>query len=68
MIIRCKTHFYICSFQAVKLGSQANELATDFSSKMSDRVLKPAQQKLSDRKVVNDITSSMTSWASKVLN
>jgi len=53
---------------AVKLGSQANELATDFSSKMSDRVLKPAQQKLSDRKVVNDITSSMTSWASKVLN
>ena len=54
------------NLQAVKLSSQANELASDLGSKVNTRVLKPAQQKLTDKKVVEDITLSMSSWASKV--
>jgi len=51
---------------AVKLSSQANELASDFGSKVNNRVLKPAQQKLTDKNVVEDFTSNMSSWASKL--
>lgn len=51
--------------QAVKLGSQANVLATDLSSKVNEKVVKPTQQKISDGRVVDDLTSSMTSWAGK---
>nr|CAB3222740.1 ADP-ribosylation factor GTPase-activating protein 1 [Phallusia mammillata] len=51
---------------AVKLGSQASVMATDITAKVSDKVVKPTQQKLSEGKVVDDITSSVSSWAGKL--
>nr|XP_026691058.1 ADP-ribosylation factor GTPase-activating protein 1 [Ciona intestinalis] len=51
---------------AVKLGSQASTIATDLGSKVSDKVVKPTQQKINEGRVVDDITSSVTSWAGKL--
>lgn len=51
---------------AVKLGSQANVLASDLGSKVNDKVLKPAQQKINEGKVVEDISTSFSSWATKL--
>lgn len=51
---------------AVKLGSQASTLANDFGAKVSEKVVKPTQQKFAEGHVVDDFTSSMTSWAGKL--
>ncbi|CAK8691261.1 unnamed protein product [Clavelina lepadiformis] len=50
---------------AVKLGSQASVLATDLSSKVSEKVVKPTQQKITEGRMVDDITSGMSSLAGK---
>ena len=50
----------------MKLGSQASVLASDIGSKVSEKVVKPTQQKFAEGHVVDDITSSVTSWAGKL--
>uniref|UniRef100_H2YMC8 Arf-GAP domain-containing protein n=1 Tax=Ciona savignyi TaxID=51511 RepID=H2YMC8_CIOSA len=51
---------------AAKLGSHASTLATDIGAKVNDKVVKPTQQKIHEGRVVDDITSSVTSWAGKL--
>lgn len=51
---------------AVKIGSQATVYASDLSVKVNERVVKPTQQKIAEGKVVDDLTSSVSSWGSKL--
>lgn len=53
-------------FQAVKLSAQASAAATDLGSKVNEKVVKPTQDKVKEGKIVEDITTSMSSWAAKV--
>nr|XP_039274735.1 ADP-ribosylation factor GTPase-activating protein 1-like isoform X1 [Styela clava] len=51
---------------AVKLGAQASAAASDLGSKVNEKVVKPTQTKMKEGKMMDDITSSMSSWASKM--
>jgi len=51
---------------AVKLGSQATVVAYDLKSKVNDHMVKPAHQKLTEGKVVDGFTTSVSSWATKL--
>uniref|UniRef100_UPI00358F77B5 ADP-ribosylation factor GTPase-activating protein 1-like isoform X2 n=1 Tax=Myxine glutinosa TaxID=7769 RepID=UPI00358F77B5 len=51
---------------ATKLGSQASQKATELGQSVNDAVLKPAQEKVKEGNVVDDVTSSVSNIASKM--
>lgn len=51
---------------AVKFGAQASAAASDLGTKMNEKVVKPTQEKMKEGKIVDDFTSSMSSWANKI--
>lgn len=51
---------------AVKLGHQASAAASDLGTKMNEKVVKPTQEKMKEGKLVEGVTTSVSSWASKI--
>ena len=51
---------------AVKIGSHASTYAADIGGKVNEKVVKPTQQKIAEGKVVDDLTTSVSAWGSKL--
>lgn len=53
-------------FKAVKLGAQASVAASEISIKVNEKVVKPTQEKVKEGRLMNDISTNVSSWANKV--
>ncbi|XP_040291951.1 ADP-ribosylation factor GTPase-activating protein 1 isoform X1 [Bufo bufo] len=51
---------------ASKLGSQATQKASELGQTINESVVKPAQEKVKDGKILEDVSSSVSSLAAKV--
>ncbi|KAG8567051.1 hypothetical protein GDO81_013481 [Engystomops pustulosus] len=51
---------------ASKLGSQATQKASELGQTINETVVKPAQEKVKDGRIIDDVSSSVSSLAAKV--
>ncbi|XP_060540337.1 ADP-ribosylation factor GTPase-activating protein 1 isoform X3 [Pantherophis guttatus] len=51
---------------ASKFGSQATQKASELGQSLSENVLKPAQEKVKDGKILDDVSQGVSHFASKV--
>ncbi|ETE61220.1 ADP-ribosylation factor GTPase-activating protein 1, partial [Ophiophagus hannah] len=53
-------------YSASKFGSQASQKASELGQSLNENVLKPAQEKVKDGKILDDVSHGVSHFASKV--
>lgn len=51
---------------ATKLGTQASQKASELGHSLNESVLRPAQEKVKEGRLLEDVSSGVSQWASKV--